>query len=205
MASKQLNDPVNLNDLIRAYIRFKDWMDYEAERSAYSAKEIVVMQALFGTGYIIVPPELIDASYEELLDAMESRQTLLVALSEALYDPTSEGKFDDLQLEVDKSTFRSTVHYFTTLYEAIYHAADNVSFEDESDPENHTIDNEPFDDHFDEVDEAMFEEVRNFIISEHPKIELMAFPVEKAYALGLPRQVPDPIDHGPTGDLSKLN
>lgn len=203
MKSIPLNDPINLDDLIHTYVRFRDWMDYDAERSAYSAKEVTVMQQLFKTAYVIAPHSLTDATYEELAKVMEHRQALLISLNEELYNPSGEGVFDDLRLEIDKSTFRTTVHYFTTLHEAIWHAADSVTFDDEPAPENYSIDSEPFDDHFDEVDEAAFDDIRAFIISEHPGIEQVTFPVENAYALGLPRQVPDPIDHGPPGDLVK--
>lgn len=176
-------------------------MDYDAERSAYSAKEVIIMQQLFKTAYVVVPSDLREAIYEELVAAMEHRQTLLSTLTREIDEPSGTGLFDDLRLEVDKSTFRTTIHYFTTLHEAIWHAADSVIFDDESSPENYSIDSEPFDDHFDEVDEATFDDIRDFIVSEHPGIEQVTFPVEKAYALGLPRQIPDPIDHGPPGDF----
>jgi len=203
MKSIPLNDPINLDDLIRAYVRFRDWMDYDAERSAYSAKEAIVMQQLFKTVYVVAPPALRNATYEELATIMQHRQALLASFTEETYNPSSKGVFDDLRWEIDKSTFRTTVHYFTTLHEAIWQAADSISFDDASAPENYSIDSEPFDEHFDEVDEASFDDIRSFIISEHPGIEEVTFPVEKAYALGLPRQVPDPIDHGPPGDLVK--
>jgi hypothetical protein len=203
MKSIPLNDPINLDDLVRAYVRFRDWMDYDAERSAYSAKEIITMQQLFKTAYVVIPRALRNATYEELATIMQHRQALLASFTEEIYNPGSEGVFDDLRLEIDKSTFRTTVHYFTTLHEAIWQAADSITFDDESAPENYSIDSEPFDEHFDEVDEATFDDIRAFIISEHPGIEQVTFPVENAYALGLPRQIPDPIDHGPPGDLVK--
>lgn len=200
MNSTLLNDPISLDDLIRAYIRFRDWMDYDPERSAYSAKEIIIMQQLFRTGYVVVPPALRDATYEELTDALEHRLELIGSLNEEIYNPSGTGAFDDLSAEIEKTTFSTTVHYFTTLHEAICHAADSVTYDD-SKPEGYSIDAEPFDDHFDAVDEVSFENIRAFIVSEHPGIERLTFPAEKAYALGLPRQMPDPIDHGPTGNL----
>lgn len=159
------------------------------------------MQQLFKTAYVVVPISLRNATYEELAVAMEHRQELLTALTREIDEPSGiVGLFDDLRQEVSKSTFRTTVHYFTTLHEAIWHAADSVTFDD-SKPEGYSIDAEPFDDHFDEVDEASFEDIRAFIVSENPGIERLTFSAEKAYVLGLPRQMPDPIDHGPPADL----
>ena len=198
MKSIQLNDPVTLDDLISAYIRFKEWMDYDTERSAYCAKEIAIMQTLFGTAYIKVPTVLLDATHEEMLNVMEERQAALSALAGVVDASAEEDEIDDLLREVDRTTFRSTVHYFITLHEAIWQAVESVSFEDESDTEKYTIDAEPFEDHFEEVTEDLFEDIHAFIISEHPEIELMSFPVEKLYELGLPRRAPEPIDHGQT-------
>ena len=198
MQTTQLSDSVSLNDLIMAYLRFKEWMDYDTERSAYCAKEIAIMQALFGTSYIKVPFVLLGATHEELLNAMEERQAKLTALAGAVDASAEEDEIADLLRDVDRTTFRSTVHYFITLHEAIWQAAESVSFEDESNPEKYTIDNEPFEDHFEEVNEALFEDIRAFIISEHPEIKSITFPVEKVYTLGLPRHVPEPIDYGQT-------
>ena len=156
------------------------------------------MQTLFKTAYINVPPNLVDASYGELLSVMEKRQTLINDFHEAVYNSTDEDRLDDVLMEMDKSTFKSTVYYFTTLHEAICQAVESVSFENESNPGKYTIDAEPFEDHFEEVNEDSFEDIRAFIISEHPKIEPMSFPVEKVYKLGLPKCAPEPIDHGPT-------
>ena len=195
MESIQLNDPVTLDDLITAYLRFKEWMDYDLERSAYCAKEIIVMQALFKTAYIKVPLNLDSRSHEEILNAMEERQVKLTALTSAIDVSADEDEIDDLLRDVDKSTFKSTLHYFTTLHEAICQAIQGAGIEDDSNSGKCTIDVEPIEDYFEEIDENSFEYIRSFIISEYPEIEFMNFPIENVYALGLPRQAPAPIDH----------
>ncbi len=191
-----LRDSVTIDDLVAAYLRFKEWMDYDLERSAYCAKEIMVLQELFGVSYVVVPPALRNSSHSELLQAMAERMALLDELLDAIYYPADDGKYERVLGAMDKTTFRSTVHYFTTLHEAIFQAADSIVFEDPDDPERYPIDSEPFDDHYDTSD-ALVEGVRDFIISEHPRLESVSFSLEKVYALGLPRIVPPPIDHGP--------
>lgn len=187
------NGNLALDDLVHTYLRFKEWMDYDAERSAYCAKEIIVMQKLFGTAYIIVPADLATFGHDELLNAMDKRQVDLTALTKAIDGSADEDEIDDLFREVEKTSFKSTTHYFITLHQAIWQAVDSVRLDVESDHEEFVLDSEPFDDHFEEVDDAMFEEIRDFIISEHPQIEFISFPLETAYDLGLPRRVPDPI------------
>jgi hypothetical protein len=206
MESTQLNDPVTLDDLINAYLRFKEWMDYDTERSAYCAKEIIVLQKLFGIPYVTVPRQLADASYEDLLSIMEDRLDLIVAHNGAIddtlynddFDDEDRQEIDDLMREIDKTSFRSTVHYFKTLHQAINEAAQSVVIIDPSDPESYTIDTEPFDDCFAEASDTLIDQIREFILSEHPRLESMSFPLERAYSLGLPRKAPEPIDHGPT-------
>lgn len=187
------NDNLTLDDLIRAYLRFKEWMDYDAERSAYCAKEIIVMQKLFGTKYITAPANLTMFGYDDLLSAMEKRQADLTALTEAIDGSSGEDEIDGLLKEVEKTSFKSTTHYFITLHQAIWQAVDSARLDVESDHEELVLDSEPFDDHFEEVDDAMFEEIRIFIISEHPQIEFMSFPQKTAYDLGLPKRAPQPI------------
>lgn len=189
-------DNLNLDDLIRAYLRFKDWMDYdESDRSAYCAKEIIVMQQLFGTAYVTAPAELVTASFEDLLRAMEKRRAVLGLLIDAIHGSTEGSEIDDLLSEVDRTSFKSTVHYFTSLHQAIWQTAESAITDVGLGQEELVLDTEPIDDHFDEVTEAAFEDIRAFIVSEHPKIELMSFPAERAYDLGLPRRAPEPINH----------
>lgn len=195
MKSIQPNDPVTLDDLITAYLRLKEWMDYDLERSAYCAKEIIVMQALFKTAYIKVPFNLANASHEEMLNAMEERQVKLTALTRAVDASADEDEIDDLLRDVDKSTFKSTVHYFTTLHEAICQAIQGAGIEDDAYSGKCTIDAEPIEEHFEEIDENSFEYIRSLIISEHPEIEFINFPIENVYALALPRQAPAPMNH----------
>jgi len=185
------NDNLTLDNLIRAYLRFKEWMDYDAERSAYCAKEIIVMQKLFGTAYITVPADLATSGYDELLSVMDKRQTDLVALTGIIDGSADEGEINDLLREVDKTSFKSTTHYFITLHQAVLQAADSVRLDVALDQEEFVLDSEPFDDHFEEVHDAMFEEIRDFIISEHPKIKFISYPLETAYDLGLPRRAPE--------------
>lgn len=194
MGLTHINDPVTLDDLVRSYLRFKDWMGHDTEHSAYCAKEIIVMQALFGTAYITVPPVLVTASYEELLACMEKRQITMRRFIDAVHTPSDYDKVDDLLEELNKSNFTSGVHYFTTLFEAIMQTAASARQNDEQEPGNLVIDEEPLEDHFEESNEATFESIRDFIITEYPKTEFMSFPKERLHSLGLPRSAPaDPL------------
>lgn len=191
----QENDHLNLDDLIRAYLRFKEWMDYDVERSAYSAKEIIVMQKLFGTTYVTVPANLVAASHEKLLSVMDKRISDMQTLAGAIDDLADEKVTNDLLKVVDETTFQSLVPYFTPLFQALWQGVGAAGFEIESGQNMWTLDIEPIDDYFDEIEEPPFEEIRAFIISEHPQIESVRFAREKLYALGLPKQSPDPIPY----------
>ncbi|MDH2916027.1 MAG: hypothetical protein PXX77_04030 [Gallionella sp.] len=186
-------DCLDLDYLIRAYLRFKEWMDYDIERSAYCAMEIIVMQKLFGTAYITVPANLATASYEELLDAMEERQNVLNDLTYSIDMSAGIDEIHRLLNEVNKTTFKSTVHYFVTLHEAITQVAASATYDPDSDKTEPVIDTEPFEDHFEEADEVLFEEIKAFIIRHYPKIESLSFPIETRHVMGLPRHAPNPV------------
>ncbi len=104
---------------------------------------------------------------------------------------------EDWLREIDKTTFRSSVDQFKTLHEAIHEVAASVVFDSTTGPADYSIDTEPFEDHFDEVNDHKFDSIRAFMIAEYPDIEFLSFPLERVYDLGLPRQAPEPIDHGP--------
>ncbi len=189
-----ITDSVALDDLVRSYLRFKDWMDHDTEHSAYCAKEIIAMQALFGTAYVKVPSDLITASYEELLACMEERQVTLEMFTEAIHTSADEDETRGLLMELEKSSFKSNVHYFTTLFEAILQTSASIRQDDEKELGNLVLDEEPLEDHFEESNEATFESIRAFIVTEHPETEFMNFSTEKLYSLGLPRLAPaDPF------------
>lgn len=166
--SYQENDHLNLDDLIRAYLRFKEWMDYDAERSAYSAKEITVMQKLFGTTYVIVPANLVAASYEKLLSVMDKRISDMQTLAGAIDDLADERVTNELLKVVNETTFQSSVSYFTPLFQTLWQGIRNAGFDIESGQNKWTLEKEQFDDYFDEIEGPPFEETRAFIISEHP-------------------------------------
>lgn len=194
MGLTHLNDPVTLDDLVHSYLRYKNWMDYDTEHSAYCAKEIIVMQALFGTAYITAPPFLVTVSYEELLACMEKRQVTMGMFSDAVHTQTDRDTFDNLLEELTKSSFTSGVHYFTTLFEAVMQTAASARQNDEQERGNLLLDEEPLQDHFEEPNEATFEIIKNFIITEYPKTEFMSFSKERLHGLGLPRSAPaDPF------------
>ena len=193
MESATLSDPVTFDDLVRAYFRYKEWMDYDLERSAYCAKEIIVMQSLFGTAYVRVPSAVASASYEELLTFMENRFATMEARNDVVYGSSDEGELRDLDAQLHRTSFRSDVQEFMTLHEALEIATSSARRSDEGEI---IVDDEPFDDCFAPVDDATYERIRAFIVSEHPEIEAKSFPAEKVYTLGLPRQPPDPIDYG---------
>jgi hypothetical protein len=193
--SYQENGHLNLDDLIRAYLRFKEWMDYDVERSAYCAMEIIVMQKLFGTAYVTVPADLVAASHVKLLSVMDKRISDMQALAGAIDDLADECVTDELLKVVDKTSFQSSVPYFTTLFQALWQGIRNAGFGVESCQEIWTVDHEPVEDYFDEVEEPPFEKIRAFIISEHPRIKSVCFPREMLYALGLPKQSPAPIPY----------
>ena len=193
--SYQEKDNLDLDDLIRAYLRFKEWMDYDAERSAYSAKEIIVMQKLFGTSYVTVPANLVTASHEKLLSVMDKRISDMCALTGAVDDLSDECVASELLKVVDETSFKSSVHYFAPLFQALWQGIRNAGFDVESGQDLWTVDHEPLEDYFDEVEEPPFEETRAFIISEHPRIGSVCFSREMLYALGLPKQSPVPIPY----------
>lgn len=95
--------------------------------------------------------------------------------------------------EANKTTFKSTAHYFVTLQEAIFQVADSATYDPDADKTEPVLDTEPFDDHFEEADEVLFEEIRAFIISHYPKIESLSFPIETLHVMGLPRHAPNPV------------
>ncbi len=190
------NDPVTTDDLIKVYLRFKEWMDYDHERSPYCAMEVKVFQELFGTAYVVVPRALTNATYADMQEAMHERLALIDEMHDAIYNPAEDGKFERVLQEMDKTTFRSTVHYFQTLHEAITQMTDSVVVDESG--ELQSIDDEPMEDYLDQSD-ALFDEVHDFILSEHPELKTVSFPLERVYALGLPRNPPLPIDHGPPG------
>lgn len=193
---------VTLDDLIEAYLRFKEWMDYDAERSAYSALEIAVMQKLFGTSYIAVPDALSAAGYGAMLSAMEQRMALIGRYIDAIH-ASVDGDDDDpedttlLREELDRTTFLSSVPWFITLHQAIHDAASSVRVGASGDASGYTIDESPFDDWLDEASDDEVASIRAFIIEDHPGIDALRFPRAALYELGLPQQAPEPIDYGP--------
>lgn len=193
--SYQENDHLNLDDLIRTYLRFKEWMDYDAEHSAYSAKEIIVMRKLFGTAYVTVPADLVAASHEKLLNVMDKRISDMQALAGAIDSLADESVTNELLKVVDETSFQSSAPYFTTLFQGLWQTIRNAGFDIESGQDIWTVDHELVEDYYDEVEKPPFEEIRTFIISEHPRIESVCFSREKLYALGLPKQSPDPIPY----------
>ena len=203
MEKPTLNDPICVDDLIEAYLRFKEWMDYDTRRAAYAAKEVAVLQELFGTSYVEIPAGLEEASHEELLDVMYERQELLSAYVGALdelefreeSDPEEEDRVEELLHQIDRTSYRTTVHYFRTLHEALQEAA-RVVMEEGDLPEDSDI----YEDQFRKLDADEVEEIRSFILSEHPELAAVTFPLERAYALGLPSHRPEPIEHYPGKD-----
>ncbi|MBI3373618.1 MAG: hypothetical protein HY017_17980 [Betaproteobacteria bacterium] len=184
---------IQLNDLILAYLRYKNWMDYDTVHSAFCAEEIIVMQALFGTAYIKVPAALITASYEELLACMDKRQATLRMQTDAVYSSTYEDQIDDILKELEKSALKSELHYFTALHEATMRTAASARWDIEQESGKLALDKEPLEDYYEKSDEATIERIRTLIIAEHPEIESMSFPVEKLRDMGLPKQPPEPV------------
>ena len=194
MGLMQINDTVTVDDLVRSYLRYKDWMDHDTEHSAYCAMDIILMQVLFGTTCIKVPPNLVDASYEELLACMEKRQVTLAMFIDAAHESIGENETDHFLSELEMSTFKSEVHYFTTLFEAILQTAESVRQDDEQEPSYLELDEEPLEDHFAEPDDATLETIRAFILTQHPRTEFMSFPAAKLHRMGLPTSAPpDPL------------
>lgn len=185
--SIQLHDPITLDDLVRAYIRYKEWMDYDEVKSAYCLKEIMILQSLFGISYITPPAALRNASYPALLNVMTSRIALLTAYFQAIENPKDDLDTEEVLEKIQDSNFTSTVHYFTTLFEAITSAAENAAY---SPSGNVVLDEEPFEDHFAELDEALNDEIRAFILEDHPGIAEKTFPLATVYEMGLPMDVP---------------
>jgi len=186
----QINDTVTVDDLVRSYLRYKDWMGYDVEHSAYCAMDIIVMQALFGTAYIKVPAHLVAASYEQLLAAMEERRVTMRRYIDAVHEFADESDTNDILMELEKTSFKSEVHYFTTLFEVVRQAAASAHQVEEDDPKSIVIDESIIEDHFEEMDEASFESIKAFIVGEHPKVEFMSFPTERLHRMGLPRTAP---------------
>ena len=186
----RLNRTVGVDDLVRSYLRYKDWMDHDAESSAYCVKEVIVMQELFGTAYIKAPPNLASASYEELLACMEKRQDTLCKFTYATHTPEHEDGIDDIYQEIEKTQFRSEVHYFVTLFEALMQCASSAQLNDPGESEVFELDKEPLEDHFEKTTEAMFETIRDFIVAEHPGIDRKRFSVDRLQQMGLPPVAP---------------
>ena len=187
---------VRLRELILAYLRFREWMDHDAEHSAFCAKEIIVMQALFGTAYITVPDSLAKASYEELLVRMAERQEMLCEYTAAVYESPDADSLRVIGSELEKHEFRSKLYYFTPMHQAIMQAAMGATQNVAGDPGDVAIDEESIEDHFRETNQSTIARIRAQIVADHPGIESVAFPVEKLRALGLPK--PSPflfIDH----------
>ena len=181
---------VTVDDLIQAYLRFKDWICEEIERSAYSAKEMLIMQELFGTSYVKFPAGLPTESYADVCAFMKNRDDVHARFMVALYFPEN-GQLDALLEEELRLGFISEVHYFMPISQAIMQTAASVRPDNETG--NPIFDEEIMEDQFQETDEATVETIRRFVIAEHPEIEFMTFPREKLYAMGLPRTTPDAI------------
>ena len=168
-----LKEPVTLSDLVSAYLRFKEWMDCDAERSAYCAMEIMIMQRLFGTRYVIPPGDLGNASYEQLLIAMTKRQADLRLFTDLVHESNDEDTFEDVVADLRKTTFFSKVGPFATTFQVLSEGAF-------------------FDSHF--YGESP-DELRAFILSEFPAIEKLTFSKDSLYEAGLPKIAPEPPDH----------
>ncbi len=186
---------ITVDDLIEAYLRFKDWMGYDVSHSAYCIKEVMAMQALFGTAYISFPPTLDVESYEELLTLMKDREDVACRWTEVVETTGSEDEMAQLERILELISPKSQVHYFTTMFQAILDTAATADLIDKPDgSQSLHLDQEPFDDHFEVPDEAYRAEIRKFMVGENFGIDELAFPVKALHKLGVPKIRPRGID-----------
>ncbi len=186
--------PCTVDHLVEAYLRFKDWMDYDASHAAYCIREVMAMQKLFGTSYVEFPNTLYVDSYERLLAIMQDREDMLCRWTEIAETTADVDEMDRLARVLERTAPHVTVHYFTTLTEAVHEmvtTAEAIVAPDGS----YTVEMEKglSEDHFQASDDAYKWEIRKFIVSENPGIDGFQFPVSKLHDLGVPAIRPEPI------------
>ena len=81
------------------------------------------------------------------------------------------------------------------MFEAILDTAATAELIDKPDgSQSLHLDQEPFDDHFADPDEAYRAEIRKFIVGENCGIDELVFPVKALHKLGVPKIRPRGID-----------